>query len=305
MVLYDPAMPREDDSHPGMSESVRAWKPAVAGIREVLHARFMSHAYPLHTHDVWTLFIVDEGAIAYDLDRREGHAGPSIVSILPPHVVHDGRPGAQGYRKRVLYIETDALGEDLIGSAVDRPVLPRTDLRRRVAALHDTLQCRDDALEAETRFAFVLDAIRSALGTPDPHEPGEAADRLAGRLREFLDAHLFEPITMAAVAVEIEAGPTQLARAFSAAYRIAPHAYVLGRRLEAARHRILAGQPLADVAAEVGFYDQAHLTRRFATFLGVTPGRFAAYDADAAAASLRARSTRIVRSRAFRASSAA
>ena len=93
-----------------MSESVRAWKPAVAGIREVLHARFMSHAYPLHTHDVWTLFIVDEGAIAYDLDRREGHAGPSIVSILPPHVVHDGRPGAQGYRKRVLYIETNALG---------------------------------------------------------------------------------------------------------------------------------------------------------------------------------------------------
>ena len=51
--------------------------------------------------------------------------------------------------------------------------------------------------------------------------------------------------------------------------------YVLGRRLDAARDRILAGQPLADVAAEVGFTDQAHLTRRFRRFLGTTPGQFA------------------------------
>ncbi|MFI5226445.1 MAG: helix-turn-helix domain-containing protein [Candidatus Limnocylindrales bacterium] len=37
---------------------------------------------------------------------------------------------------------------------------------------------------------------------------------------------------------------------------------------------MLDGQPLADVAAEVGFCDQAHLTRRFRRFLGTTPGRF-------------------------------
>jgi AraC-like DNA-binding protein len=48
------------------------------------------------------------------------------------------------------------------------------------------------------------------------------------------------------------------------------------RRLEAARDRILDGRPLADVATEVGFFDQAHLTHHFKRFLGVTPGRFGA-----------------------------
>jgi AraC-like DNA-binding protein len=50
--------------------------------------------------------------------------------------------------------------------------------------------------------------------------------------------------------------------------------YVLGRRLDAARDRILGGQDLADVAAEVGFYDQAHLSRHFKRYLGMTPNRF-------------------------------
>ena len=38
---------------------IRAWNPGIAGICEVFHARFADHAYPKHTHDAWTLFIVD------------------------------------------------------------------------------------------------------------------------------------------------------------------------------------------------------------------------------------------------------
>ena len=72
----------------------------------MLHARHVEHAYPVHTHDVWTVLLVDHGVIRYDLDRRNHGADSSMVSILPPYVVHDGRPAtADGYRKRVIYVE--------------------------------------------------------------------------------------------------------------------------------------------------------------------------------------------------------
>jgi AraC-like DNA-binding protein len=255
--------------------SVRAWKPGVPGIREVLHARFTDHAYPSHAHDAWTLFIVDEGSIRYDLHGTGRGAGRSMVSVLPPHVAHDGRPATPaGYRKRVLYLETTVLGEALIGPSVDRPVIPEPSLRRRVAALHEALACPDDNLEAETRLQLVAERIRLSLGERPADEDDRPGGEIAEAVRERLDLALFDGPSITAVAREVGVGPTTAARAFRAVFGIAPHAYVLGRRLEAAREQILAGRPLADVAAETGFCDQAHLTRRFKRFLGTTPGRF-------------------------------
>jgi len=256
--------------------AIKAWKPPVPGIREVLHARFIDHAYPLHTHDTWTLFIVDDGSIRYDLDRLPRGADVAMVGLLPPHVVHDGRPGTPaGYRKRVLYLESSLLPEHLIGPAVDRSEVRAHGLRREISRLHDLLVCADDAFEAETRLGFVAERIRTALGDAPVQPDGARRDRLAESLRAHLDAHLFEPITLAAAAQGVGSGTTLVARAFTNAFGIPPHRYLIGRRLDAARDRILRGQPLADVAAEVGFVDQAHLTRRFPQFLGTTPGRFA------------------------------
>jgi AraC-like DNA-binding protein len=273
--LYDPAV-IVDAREP--LDTVRAWKPLVPGIREVLHARHVEHAYPIHTHDVWTVLLVDEGAIRYDLDRQSQGAESSMVSILPPHVVHDGRPAtADGYRKRVIYVEPEVIGEALIGAAVDRPALPDRGLREAVSALDVALGCVDDSLEAETRLHLVAERIRGGLGASPGaavrHDP-TAVDRAVEAFRAYLDEHLFEPVTIAAAAETLGVRPTHLARGFKTSFGIAPHAYVVTRRLEVARDRILAGQPLADVATEVGFFDQAHLTRRFKRFLGVTPGRF-------------------------------
>jgi AraC-like DNA-binding protein len=260
------------NAHAG-TDVIRAWKPPIAGVREVFHARFREHRYPPHVHDVWTVFVVDDGAIRYDLDRHDRAATLHGVSVLPPHVVHDGRPATDaGFVKRVLYLEAEAIGEHLIGRAVDKPELRDEDLRRQVSRLHEALECFDDRLEAETRLAFVTERIRGRLG--DAKEDGPLRPDLVEAFRAYLDTHLFDPVTIRAAAEELGASPTQIARAFSSTLGIPPHAYVLGRRLEAARDRILRGQPLADVAADVGFVDQAHLSRRFRQFLGATPGQF-------------------------------
>ncbi|MEY9487798.1 hypothetical protein RKD26_003592 [Streptomyces calvus] len=95
---------------------VSAWRPRVPGVVEVFHAHFTEYAYPMHVHDAWTLLIVDDGAVRYDLDRHEHGTPHDTVSLLPPHVPHNGSPATpDGFRKRVLYLDGSRLGDDLIG----------------------------------------------------------------------------------------------------------------------------------------------------------------------------------------------
>jgi AraC-like DNA-binding protein len=261
-------------------ELVRAWRPAVPGVHEVFHARFATHAYPPHAHGTWTLFIVDDGAIRYDLDRHPRGSDTSMVTVLPPHVTHDGRPAtSRGFRKRVLYLDGPVLGAHLIGPAVDRGIILDPSLRRGLSAVHELLGGVDDALEAESRLVLVLERLRGHLrdrwdqGLGDL--PEGRADRLAEGLRALMDARLGEAVTLAAAGRELEASPAHLVRCFTRTFGLAPQAYRIGRRVELARQRLLDGWPAADVAVSVGFYDQSHFTRHFKRLVGTTPGRYA------------------------------
>jgi AraC-like DNA-binding protein len=247
----------------------------VPGVSEVLHARFVVHAYPPHTHDVWTLLIVDDGAIRFDLDHREHGAIPARVTLLPPHVAHTGRSGTDGgFVKRVVYLETSVLAADLIGRVVRSPDLVDPPLRRRIGELHRVLGRPGGELDAESRLALVRDRLHHHLAPGQPRTP--APSGLAGDLRDLLDARLREGLTLREAGRLLHAHPDSLVRAFTAAFGLPPHRYLTGRRLDAARRRLLDGEPPAAVATAVGFHDQAHLTRHFTRLLASTPARYAA-----------------------------
>jgi AraC-like DNA-binding protein len=261
---------------PAEPEWVRAWKPVVAGVHEVFHAHFVDYAYPPHVHDAWTVFIVDDGWIRYDLETRHRGAGGERVTILPPHVVHDGRPaGGDGFHKRVLYLGTDVLDERLAGRAADQPDVPEPALRGAVGALHRALDEPDDALEAEARLATVSERLRAHLGDRTVDLPARPPGKLAGDLRDLLDVRLFERTTLAEAGSVLGASPAHLVRSFTHRFGIAPHRYVMARRIDTARKRLLDGEPIALVAADVGFFDQAHFTRQFKRHVGIPPGRYA------------------------------
>jgi hypothetical protein len=173
-----------DVARPPDGEWVRAWKPAVPGVSEVFHARFIRHAYPRHTHDDWTVFIVDDGAIRYDLEAKARGVGTARVTVLPPDVVHDGRPASEaGFRKRVLYVGTDVLGRHLIGPAADEPDIRDRSLLLALRRLHLLLEHPDDALEAESVMGVVAERLRSHLRDVAPDRPAPPDGVIASTLR--------------------------------------------------------------------------------------------------------------------------
>ncbi|MFH9084601.1 MULTISPECIES: AraC family transcriptional regulator [unclassified Streptomyces] len=258
-----------------VGHEVSAWRPRVPGVTEVFHARFTEYAYPMHVHDAWTLLIVDDGAVRYDLDRHEHGTPLDTVSLLPPHVPHNGSPATPGgFRKRVVYLDSSRLGEEFIGPAVDSPDLRDPVLRLRVGQLHSALARPGDELEAESRLTLVAEQLRHRLRRRPTGGGRHESPVLARRLRELLDARVVEGISLEEAGRLLHAHPAHLIRAFSGAYGIAPHQYLMSLRVGRARRLLLDGVPPGEAAPVAGFYDQAHLTRHFKKLVGVTPGRY-------------------------------
>jgi AraC family transcriptional regulator len=93
------------------------------------------------------------------------------------------------------------------------------------------------------------------------------------RVLELIDARLADGVSVAELAREAGLSPTHFARAFKESLGRAPHQYILTVRLERARRLLDApGAVISDVALRTGFADQAHFTRLFRRYFGVTPG---------------------------------
>jgi AraC-like DNA-binding protein len=255
---------------------VVAWRPRIPGISEVFHAQIAGYRYPAHCHDTWTVLIVDDGAIRYDLDTRHHSAAGDTVTILPPGVVHDGYPSERfgQFRKRNLYLDSGFLPGHLVGAAVDMPTFHDSALRAAISRLHDRLMAPDH-LDIESRLAMIAERFRQHL---QPRMPAtrESERGVAYQLRDFLDGNITTKITLADAAMVFDRATSHLVRSFKRQFGITPYAYVTGARIELARKRLLQGEAPAQVAVRVGFHDQAHLTRHFKRHVSVPPGQYAA-----------------------------
>lgn len=264
-------------SRAGEPARVKAWRPAVRGVSEVFHAHFTDHVYPLHAHESWTLLIVDDGAVHYDLERHAYDAPTDVVTLLPPYVPHNGQSATpNGFRKRVLYLDESLLGDDLIGTAVDTPVLVDPLLRHRIDHTHRALQHPGDELAAESLLALAVEQIRHRLlrADPAPQHAGAPDPATAHLLRDLLNSRIVEGMSLDQAAAVLQRHPTHLVRAFRREFGMPPHQYLTSRRVDQARGLLLSGMPVAEAAIGSGFYDQAHLTRHFKRILGVNPGGF-------------------------------
>ena len=242
----------------------------------MLHASVARHRYPMHAHDTWAVLIVDRGAIRYDLDRYEhvvAHDVSPSVTLLPPHVPHNGcAAGDEGFRKRVLYLDGGELDERLIGRSVDSPAVADHGLWRQIDALHRALGAPDSSFESESRLAVILERLRGHLRPASSPPPGSATT--ARRLRDLLEAAHPDGVSLRDAAATLGFHPAHLVRSFTGEFGLAPHQYVISRRVDHARHLLLQGASPADAAVCSGFHDQPHLGRHFKRIIGTGPGAF-------------------------------
>ena len=130
-------------------------------------------------------------------------------------------------------------------------------------------QASELAIEGLT-LQLLAELLRSSARRSRP----PSADWL-GAVKESLDRHFREPLTLPELADEAQVHPVHLARTFSKKYGCTVGGYLRQLRITSACDELLnSSLSIAEVAMRNGFADQSHLTRAVKQSTGLPPWQF-------------------------------
>jgi AraC family transcriptional regulator len=205
-----------------------------------------------------------------DGDLEESYAGDALTTgsgglMLKMHNVrHANRFGPRG--AKVVIIE-QLQPMPLLKALPGRPSLKQTPFVRMIGSLvaHELEHTRGVCDIGLTSHAVDLWGVAAAA------KRSGRSPKIA-RAVQLIHDDIVGGRRIDALARSVDAHPVYLARGFRAQFGQSLHAYVMRVRLARAMELVRqTRRSFADIAAELGFADQAHMTRAFRSYYGRTP----------------------------------
>jgi AraC-like DNA-binding protein len=265
-------------------EDAKYWHAAEFDNLELLRANFITHSFDRHIHEGYAIGVILRGAETFYYRGGNHIAAAGQAVVINPAEIHTGTAVTEsGWAYRMLYpgiglmrqIASEITGRRWEMPMFGDPVIEDADLALRLYHLNRVLEESPSRMARETHLRDALGAfiLRYAVNRPLFSDRDDARGAVA-KARAYLEAHYAEDVSLETLAAIAGLSAFHLVRLFRRAYGLPPHLYLTHVRVLRAKALLAGGQPIAEVAAAVGFTDQSHLTRRFKRIVGVTPGQY-------------------------------
>lgn len=221
-----------------------------------------------HAHDHYVFGIVREGERELALNGERLNIKKGDVLVFNPGDAHGCTHVSESpFAYDSFTVAAEILDGEIFGFPNDADDLPRMQLEEVLHLLDKRLE--SDALEAFAIFEQTL------VEKPDMSRFDSKHEEAAMRLHAHMIGHLAGRTYIEAYAESEEISAYSLIRAYRHIFSLTPIQHQLALRVDAACELLAKNANLSNVATELGFSDQAHLTREFKKRIGCTPGAYA------------------------------
>jgi AraC-like DNA-binding protein len=251
----------------------------------LLHAHYIQHAYPRHSHDYYVVSLIERGHQSFTHKGTKHLTSPGGLIFINPGAVHTGEAvDEQGFEMRSLYPTTSHMEMAVLELTGHHRALPffnevQVDhgwAANSVLALHKSITEEASILECESRFLWTLAQLVKQYADISLTEQKTGSEKKAIQLaKRYIEEFFAKGVSLEELAQHVALSPYYFLRVFRAEVGMPPYAYLESVRVRQAQRLIKSGKSLAEVAAETGFSSQSHMTRRFKKIIGATPGQYA------------------------------
>lgn len=159
----------------------------------------------------------------------------------------------------------------------DDVIISHCDLENEISKIHTALQSSDDAPTVTCKLAFYIHEIIMKISLANhtldlSFNPGST---LAEKLKDYLDARIYYKTSLGFVADRFGTTEKYMIRIFNDKYGITPYAYLMNKRIEAAKELLCITElAVKEIAAKLAFSDSNYFSRTFKNQTGVSPVAF-------------------------------
>ena len=242
--------------------------------------------FPPHYHLDYHVGLLAEGTLKQRVAGRDTLLRPGSISLMPPGEVHDGigdddRPYSLSTFRLSPALWQDLL-EDVTGSAhlpaLSESTIEDRRLASRLLRLHAAMRggaAEMEPLGTQSELLLLVGQLFARAAAPSRRLDGGLPLSDLKRVQEHCRARLHERIHLEDLAGPCGMSRFQFIRRFKQSTGITPYAWLTRLRLEQACALLNRGRAtIAQVASDVGFYDQSHFVRAFRQAFGVAPSRY-------------------------------
>ncbi|MDP9840379.1 AraC-like DNA-binding protein [Neorhizobium huautlense] len=271
------------------SERVSLRRPLDLPGVETLAAHYVRQQFKPHSHAEYLIGVITGGVHSVWCRGERHTALPGTLMSMRPGDVHHGNAAVEsGWMQRMFYVDEDTMAE-ILGERLDISSAPLPDFKRcdhhdpllaaRLANIHDSIHGSQLTLTRDAAWAAFADVVAILAGgglVDDAKFP--VADTRAGRLVDYLHAHVETDVSLNTLSSLVSLRRRQTIDLFKSQTGLPPHAYHIGLKVRLVQDRLREGHAPAAAAMEAGFADQSHMARHFSAIVGMTPMAYARAD---------------------------
>ncbi|MDN3274359.1 AraC family transcriptional regulator [Frankia sp. RB7] len=248
---------------------------------DLMSARFVRHCFAPHSHDELMIGVMHAGVKSFRCGSARAHAAPGNLVVVNPGEMHTGeRERGRELAYAALYVPASALASMLArsrgdGSIIEKTVVDDPDLWHWFDQAQGLAMAGLDTAGAEEAMICGISLLFERYGSSQPSPTEASCPKAVDRAVEFLHARACDHINLEDASRASGVGLFHLIRLFQKHLGLTPYSYLTQVRIAKSRQLLKLGEPVAQVALDVGFADQAHFTKRFKQFTGTTPALYA------------------------------